>query len=207
MPKVKPHRSSPTLDMTPMVDLAFLLVTFFMLTTKFAPEEPVLVDMPKSHSTYIVPEKDILLITVGKDGKVFFGLDGKYVKQQVIKNMGAQFNVKFTPEQITRFSVLPSFGMPVASLQKYIDMDPDQRKTVVQPGIPVDSLNNELFYWVFFSRSENRKLLVAIKGDGEAEYPVFNKIIETLKDPQLNCTIFNLITNLESDNKVEIEKL
>ena len=50
MPAVRPRRPSPKLDMNPMVDLAFLLVTFFMLTTTFRTEEPVLVDVPASHS-------------------------------------------------------------------------------------------------------------------------------------------------------------
>src|SRR5476651_2387462 len=83
MPKVKPHRSTPSLDMTPMVDLAFLLVTFFMLTTKFAPEEPVIVDMPKSHSPIILPDTSMMLLTVSKDNKIFFNLDGKYFKQEL----------------------------------------------------------------------------------------------------------------------------
>ncbi|MBL0078360.1 MAG: biopolymer transporter ExbD [Bacteroidetes bacterium] len=56
MGKVKPHRSSTTIDMTPMVDLAFLLVTFFMLTAKFRPEEPVQVTTPKVIHKLLYPK-------------------------------------------------------------------------------------------------------------------------------------------------------
>ena len=206
MPKVKPHRSSPTLDMTPMVDLAFLLVTFFMLTTKFAPEEPVQVDMPKSHANFRLPDTDILLLTVSKDGKVFFGMDGKFTKQTLLTNMGNAHKIKFTPEQINRFAVLPSFGLPLSQLQSYLDMEADARKAIIQPGIPADSLNNELADWIIYSRLANPKLRIAIKGDLDTKFPVINKVIETLKSQDVNH--FNLITNLiaepgvnEPDNK------
>ena len=194
MPKVKPHRSSPSLDMTPMVDLAFLLVTFFMLTTKFAPEEPVQVDMPKSHANFRLPDTDILLLTVSKEGHVFFGMDGKFTKQTLLTNMGNAHKIKFTPEQINRFAVLPSFGLPLANLQKFLDMDSEERKAIKQDGIPTDSLNNELTDWIIYSRLANPKLRIAIKGDSDTEYSVINKVIETLKSQDVNR--FNLITNL-----------
>jgi biopolymer transport protein ExbD len=199
MPKVKPHRSTPSLDMTPMVDLAFLLVTFFMLTTKFAPEEPVMVDMPKSHSPIILPDTSMLLITVSKDNKIFFNLDGKYFKQELLANMGGAYGIKFTDDQINRFSVLPSFGMPIKSLPAYLDMDAEQRKTIEQTGIPCDTIpeKNELKDWIYFSRYANKKCIVAIKGDGDANYPVINRIIETLKAEDV--TLFELITNLDSE--------
>ena len=82
MPKVKPHRTSPSLDMTPMVDLAFLLVTFFMLTTKFAPEETVVVDTPSSISDIKLPENNVITLTIDSKKRVFFGVDAPQTKIQ-----------------------------------------------------------------------------------------------------------------------------
>jgi len=195
MGKIKVHRTTPSLDMTPMVDLAFLLVTFFMLTTKFAPEEPVAVDTPSSTSEIRLPEVDILTITISKEGAVFFNLDGKYTKQTLIQKMGEKYGVPFSPDQIARFSVLPSFGLPVASLPQYIDMGPDERKLVKQSGIPVDSAHNELADWIVMARISNPKLRIAIKGDSDSNYPIVKDVIETLVDRKV--TRFNLITNLE----------
>ena len=50
MPKVKPVRHTPLVDMTAMTDVAFLLLTFFMLTAKMKPQEPVVIDTPSSIS-------------------------------------------------------------------------------------------------------------------------------------------------------------
>jgi biopolymer transport protein ExbD len=195
MGKVKVHRSSPSLDMTPMVDLAFLLVTFFMLTTKFAPEEPVAVDMPSSTSEIRLPDTDILTITVAQDGAVFFNMDGKYTRQTLLGKIGEKYNIQFTPEETARFALLPSFGVPIGSLQQYLDLSPDERKTVKQTGIPCDSVNNELADWIVMSRISNPKLRIAVKGDSDASYPVVKEVIKTLVDRKVNR--FNLITNLE----------
>jgi len=57
--------------MTPMVDVAFLLLIFFMTTTSFKPPEEVTVQLPSSHSEYKVPEAGVLILTVSKDGDLF----------------------------------------------------------------------------------------------------------------------------------------
>jgi biopolymer transport protein ExbD len=198
MGKVKVHRTPPSLDMTPMVDLAFLLVTFFMLTTKFAPEEPITVDTPSSTSEIKLPETDILTISISKDGAVYFNMDGKYNRQELLKNIGERYQVEFTPEETAKFALLSSFGLPVRGLKQYLNMSQEERTHLEQPGIPVDSLNNELKDWIIFSRMTNPRLRIAIKGDSQSNYPVVKKVINTLIDNRVNR--FNLITNMEKES-------
>lgn len=198
MAKVKVQRSQPSLDMTPMVDLAFLLVTFFMLTTKFSPEEPVTVDMPSSVSEIKLPETDILTISISKEGTVFFNMDGKYNRQELLSKMGEKYGVEFTEEESSRFALLSSFGLPVGNLKEFLKMDPGQRKLINQPGIPCDSIDNQLSHWIVLSRMTNPKLRIAIKGDSEANYPVVKSVINTLIENKVNR--FNLITSLEKES-------
>ncbi|MDX5346406.1 MAG: biopolymer transporter ExbD [Hymenobacteraceae bacterium] len=201
MPKVKVKRTNPSLDMTPMVDLAFLLVTFFMLTTKFSPEEAVVVDTPSSVSEIKLPESDVITISIDKDNRIFFGVDGQYTKEKLLQRMGEKYNISFTPEEIKTFSLSTNFGVPIGSLKQYLNMSSDERKQVEQPGIPADSARNELGDWVMQARLTNPKVVIAIKGDMDADYPVVEKVISTLQDRKVNR--FNLITDMENKPNVQ----
>jgi biopolymer transport protein ExbD len=203
MPKVKPHRTSPSLDMTPMVDLAFLLVTFFMLTTKFAPEESVVVDTPSSVSELKLPENNVITLTVDKDKRVFFGVDAKQTKIQALQKVGAKYGVNFTAAQAKEFGDLPNFGVPINQLGSYLSMSKEDRKTVnkTAPGVPLDSLNNQLIDWVLEARRANQAIFkkptyIAIKGDGGADVPTVQQVIKILQEKDINR--FNLITDMEN---------
>jgi biopolymer transport protein ExbD len=203
MPKVKPHRTSPSLDMTPMVDLAFLLVTFFMLTTKFAPEESVVVDTPSSISELKLPENNVITLTIDKNKRVFFGVDAKQTKVQALQRVGAKYGVNFTAAQAKEFGDLPNFGIPISKLGSYLDMSKEDRKQVnkAAEGVPTDSLNNQLIDWVLEARRANNAIFhkptyIAIKGDGDADVPTVQKVIKILQERDINR--FNLITDMEN---------
>lgn len=189
------HRSTPSIDMTPMVDLAFLLVTFFMLTATATPDEPVQVSIPSSVSQMPIPERDMIVITISKDDKVFFTVDGVFTRAKMLDEMGKLYNISFSEDEKQIFSVLTSFGLPIQQLKQFLELSRDDRKQVTQTGIPVDSLNNQLKDWVLQARLANPKVRIAIKGDGDSGYPVLKKVMNTLTDRKVNR--FNLITGDE----------
>jgi biopolymer transport protein ExbD len=83
MPKFKKPRIPVRIDMTPMVDVGFLLFTFFMLTTSFRPPEEVQIILPESHSQFKLPESDVMMVTISKDGRIFLGLDSQRLRARV----------------------------------------------------------------------------------------------------------------------------
>jgi hypothetical protein len=123
-------------------------------------------------------------------------MDGKYNREELLNKMGEKYQIQFSPQEVHSFSLLSSMGVPVGNLKQFLNMAPEERKLVKQPGIPCDSLNNELADWVIFSRTTNPKVRIAIKGDRDAEYPVIKNVITTLIDKKVSR--FNLITNMES---------
>ncbi len=83
MPKIKRKRYGVLIDMTPLVDVAFLLLTFFMLTTQFRPPEEVTIDLPSSHSQIKLPESDVMTLSLSKDGRIFLGLDSQILRGRI----------------------------------------------------------------------------------------------------------------------------
>jgi biopolymer transport protein ExbD len=178
-----------------MVDLAFLLVTFFMLTATPSQEEKLIVDTPSSISEIKLPEKDVITISIGNDNRVFYGVDGQGTRLKLLDKMAAKYNIAFTEKEKRAFELMNSFGMPMGGLKSYLAMSPEQRKKVTQPGIPFDSLKNELGDWVLQTRLTNPDVVVAIKGDVKTDVPTVQRVIDVLQDKKINR--FNLITDME----------
>lgn len=201
MPKAKIPRKSTWVDMTAMTDVAFLLLTFFMLTSNFTKKEPVLVSAPGSVSEIKIPETNVMTMLVDKDGKIYFGIDGQEKRRQLLTQMGETYNIRFTDEELKTFSLLDLTGNPVEYLNSYLKMQPEDRDLPQNNrGIPSDTLNNQLSEWVKAARNINPELRIAIKADENTPYPVIQKVMRTLQ--ALDENRYNLITKLESEPSV-----
>ena len=77
----KLRRIGVKIDMTPMVDVAFLLLIFFMSTSQFDPPQKVPITIPDSHSNLKVPESDVLILGIAKDNKLYWQV-GKNPQQE-----------------------------------------------------------------------------------------------------------------------------
>jgi biopolymer transport protein ExbD len=198
MAKIKMKKKSTSTDMTAMCDVAFLLLTFFILTATAKVPEALPVDTPSSTVQSKLPDSDLAIITVGK-GKVFFDLKGRELRKRTLEGMGAKYGVTFSEDDKTKFALMDDFGVPVAGLKGIIDLKAADRTKAEQPGIPLDSLDNQLKDWLLVSRRaaidlDEKELQIAIKGDAKEEYPKIKKIMDILQDQKINS--FNLVTGM-----------
>jgi biopolymer transport protein ExbD len=211
MAKIKMTKKSTATDMTAMCDVAFLLLTFFILTATAKQPDPLSVKTPASTVQTKLPETGLVTITIGKQGgqnRVFFAMKDKDIREKTLELMGNMHQVKFTPEEVASFRIIDEFGVPIGGLKQLIAMKgSDRNKAGVQPGIPLDSLTGggELKDWIYTARQANvelgkdKELEFAIKGDAAQQYPEIHKIMDILQDQKINN--FNLVTGLRPKPK------
>ena len=171
MPKFKPHRQGVRIDMTPLVDVAFLLLTFFMLTTQFKPQEEVSIVLPSSHSDFKLPESDVMMISIAKEATsigndtthIWLGLDSQILRQRI-----------FTEYK---------------NIERYGD------KYYLMLAYPVPK--SQLATYLVQARTANPKLRTVVKGDRDADYGIAEDVIDILQKTQI--TRFNLVTDLSRE--------
>ena len=200
MGRTQIKKKSTFIDMTAMSDVTVLLLTFFMLTSAFVKKEPVTVNTPASVSEIKIPEKNVLQILIDPEGKVFMSLDKQQDMQAVVESMGDEYGIKFTPEQEKRFIVSSTFGVPIGSMQQYLNLPEEQRDKVLKnQGIPCDSTDNQFKSWVRNARAANADLRIAIKADASTPYSVIKNVMNSLQDLRENR--YNLITTLKGSSE------
>ncbi|RLA81135.1 MAG: biopolymer transporter ExbD [Deltaproteobacteria bacterium] len=73
----------PRIELTPLVDMVFLLLIFFMLSTTFVVSPGIKVDLPKATKEKVFREKRELKVTITKDNKVY--LNGRRIKPKELE--------------------------------------------------------------------------------------------------------------------------
>jgi len=188
--------------MTPMVDLFVLLLTFFILTATFRPQESAPVDVPFSVSEKPMMDANVMTVLIAKDNRVFFNVDNgpdtilKF-RPKILAEMGKRYNIEFTEDELRLFEKTgTAVGVPIQEMKTYLDTRDSDEKAALETGVPIDSTDNQLALWILFTRQINPAVQTMIKGDADVEFPVVKEVLDILQDKNVNR--FNLITSLEA---------
>lgn len=224
MPKIQMPKGTPSLDMTPMVDLAFLLVTFFMLTSSFREQEAVVVNSPRASAADLVLPEKAFVISISQKGEVFIDITDQALRPYVFDKAYIDITgAKETPQQLMAYTKkVGTYGLPMAKMADYLETEPSKRSDIKMSGITFDTslkkdediMKTELFYWakaaytVAVDEWKVRKIAnpnlqiddlmkFCIKADRESEYKLVKKVMDVFLLAEVPH--FQIITNFEED--------
>lgn len=200
MPKIQVKKGSVFVDMTAMCDVSFLLLTFFILTAKAKPLEPVEVMTPSSIVEIPVPDVNVITIMVDKAGRIFMGMDNiDGSRQRWLDNLNTQFKMNITaPNQVNNFINGGVIPVSAKELPSFLAAEAEAKKKMIETtkGIPADVDNtdaNELRWWIYNARAANQKAVVVVKGDKKAPYAIIKQVMKTLE--KQGVSRFSLLTS------------
>ena len=201
MPKVKIPRKSTTIDMTAMCDVAFLLLSFFILATKQKPPEVLTVQTPSSVSSKAVPDKSII-ITLTKEGRAFLMLGDETKKAEILSNINSTRGLNLSPAELAKLGRTDFIGLPLNQIKSSLSLSTPIPADKL-PGIPIDTANNEMVDWMrsvsnVYAGGDQSKLeqMILVKGDNDALYPYFKNIKAAFKKADMYK--FRIVTNGET---------
>lgn len=212
MANIKTSKKSTRIDMTAMCDVAFLLLSFFIMTATSKVPEPKPVDTPASTIKAKLPERNLFTITVG-DSAVYVGMSDRETRIAALEAMSLKYDIAFTPQEINEFSLLDSFGVPLEQLKSLLALkNAERNKPGTQAGIPYkgDISENELSYWIYYANAavvmeqqakgveKIKEIEIAIKGGSKEKYPVVKNVFDILQKQNMND--FYLVTSLRDED-------
>jgi biopolymer transport protein ExbD len=195
MAQVKPKRHGPAMDMTAMCDVAFLLLTFFIMTTTFKSQETVKIVTPSSISKLIVEEKNIGTVSITDDGKYYFGITEPMERRAFINVLNSKFELGLTAAEQNEYTKIAEVGIGKDGIKSYLNLSKGDREKAKLPGIPCDSTNTELVDWVKAYAESNPAGNLAIRGDVKTQYPAVKILFDELAKAKVYK--FRLVTKGE----------
>jgi len=210
MPKLKVKKKDTHIDMTPMVDLAFLLITFFMLTIQFKPPELVTVATPSSVSTVKTTQADQIIITIDNKGAVFVGTRGQATRDGMLDRVEEELGQTLSEEQRLNFKLIAEIGVNLKQLPQFLELTTNEQKELYKSpdfqGINADttglngSERTDFYKYVRFAReayaqNTGEAIRVMLKADNDAPVRVVKNVLTNLAQQRANRV--NFITNQE----------
>ena len=120
----KKRRIGISIDMTPMVDVAFLLLIFFMCTTQFKPPEKDKITLPESNSEAKSPESKIITIAVTAPKPEYGGQSGvRVIWHQGGSEVNRQLTAPEVPGQMGQILTTARSADPTARMIVKMDKD------------------------------------------------------------------------------------
>lgn len=162
------------IDLAPLVDIAFLLLTFFMMTTTFAPQEALKVETPKSSSSLLEPVKQYITVTVGdstKEGQIRVYMDEYNTREAALS------------EKYGREKAISTEGVEIGRISNPNDTT------------EVNRVIAELRDVLLRARVADPKQALVLKADKAVKFSVIYKIMTTMKS--VNFEQVQMVTTME----------
>jgi biopolymer transport protein ExbD len=195
MAAVKPKRHGPAMDMTAMCDVAFLLLTFFIMASSFKSEETVTINTPSSISQDLIPETDASMVSIDSEGRYYFGIVDPSQRDDFAKVLSDKYSLGLTNKELVQFTTLSEVGVPMKQLKAYINLTEKERESYSLTGIPLDSTDTEMVNWVRTFGESFPNSTITVRGDGSTPYPALRNLFKQFGAADLNK--FKLITKTE----------
>jgi biopolymer transport protein ExbD len=196
MQRSRIRRKSTWIDMTPFVDVAFLILTFFIIATKFKPEDVVTIQTPSSVSSEVIKnENDAMIILFDKKGKIYLQV-AQNSRKEILKALYFSEVIPMVSRTETQFMKSGIIASPFQNFTAYYSL-PENQRNALASGIPSEDKESELAYLIREIHTVKQgKEKWYVKGDNSAKYPAFKNVIKALKENDVYE--FNLITSTET---------
>jgi biopolymer transport protein ExbD len=213
-PKQKRKRVNIVTDMTPMVDIGFLLVIFFMSTYHARPPETVTVDLPFSRSPFKVPESDVMIITILPPARAVALAESINPSEMLydlsryqlpVEQGGLGLRPTLAVERIAH--EIKTTERIRKAVQEAATLTEEQLRARADSLIVWWNLGREssqplkfdlIGQMIIQQRIRNPRLRLVIKADQDVESGYILRLMETLQDPAVNMLRFSMMTMLEA---------